>query len=357
MPDPVRKNCPADAQLQGGQSSGIPGSWNWPGLFADWPVALAVLDENGRFQTNQACCQLLARTVSAKEGVQDRWLKGAATRLLASGSARKVLPAPNDHTVQLEISLSSSSENEVWVLGLVELPQAQSASQELAETVSTLSHELRTPLTSMKSSLNLVLAGEAGELTEDQSHFLNMTMRNIDRLNRLVSDLLDVSKADASLMNLRPEPLDAAEVARACVATFGQEAQDAQLELNYSGPGETVVAMLDRDKLTQMLGNLVGNAIKYTPLGGRIAVRARLQMETGTIRLEVQDTGPGMDPQTVQQALRPYQRAEAAENSSITGTGLGLPITRKMAEAMGGKLGLESTPGQGTLAWLELPMG
>jgi signal transduction histidine kinase len=209
----------------------------------------------------------------------------------------------------------------------------------------------------MKSSLSLVISGETGPVTGDQEHFLGMTMRNIDRLDRLVGDLLDVSRADAGHLNLRPSLLDVAGAVRDGVDSHRQAALRAGLALELRGASTAVMVRLDGDKLQQILDNLVGNAIKYTPSGGRVEVSLDVFPEEDFLRLEVRDNGPGMDPETRERVLQPFQRSEAATRSLVPGTGLGLHITKRLAEAQGGRLGLTSGVGRGTSVRVELPLG
>ena len=325
-------------------------------VFASCPVGLALLDSEGNISLNQVARELLNQRVSRQETVCTRWIAGAATRLRASGRQQESLPGIRDHQLGLEVRVSGNFDSTGQVMAILAANPPEGTSGDLAETVSTLSHELRTPLTSMKSSLSLVLSGETGNLNEDQKHFLGMTMRNIDRLDRLVGDLLDVSQADAGLLNLRPQQLDAAEVVRDTLETHRQAAVSAGLELAYQGPQNTLNQFLDRDKLVQMVTNLLGNAIKYTPAGGKVKVVLEVTGDQDTLRIEVRDNGPGMDRLTSERAMQPFHRSETAAKSLVPGAGLGLHITKRLAEAHGGRLGLESKLGLGTLVWIELPL-
>lgn len=319
------------------------------------PAGLVLLGPEGEVLANPAARAVLADLVSSRPEAQDRWLLAAAVRLQASGRGRELLPGVKDPQRVLAVALAGCADLGWLVLAVSESGTAARQGEGLAETVSTLSHELRTPLASMKSSLNLVLTGETGPLHPDQEHFLAMTMRNIDRLDRLVSDLLDVARADAGQLNFRARELDAIQLVADAVDSHRQAARAAGLELDCRLPRGPLAARLDGDKVVQMISNLVGNALKYTPAGGRVLVRLEEKPDLDLLRLEVRDDGPGMDPATAERVLQPFHRAAAADRSLVPGSGLGLHITRRLAEAHGGRLGLVSRPGQGTLVWLELP--
>jgi signal transduction histidine kinase len=329
-----------------------------PQVFGTCPVGLAVAGPEGQIEFNQAARELLAERVGPTETAWRNWTAGAVARLAAGGQNRACLPGMVVGQKSLEARLAGDPTGEWQLLALLAVDQGSGQEGgDLAETVSTLSHELRTPLTSMKSSLNLVLGGETGPLNEDQRHFLEMTLRNINRLDRLVGDLLDVSRADAGHLNLRPRQVDLARTVGEAVDSHRQAAREAGLGLEYRGPGDSVEAWLDPDKLVQMVSNLVSNAIKYTPAGGQVVVKVEALEGLDTVRVEVRDNGPGMDPETARRAQEPFQRTQASDSSSVPGTGLGLHITKRLAEAQGGKLGLESRLGVGTIAWIDLPLG
>ncbi len=328
----------------------------WQALQA-CPAALALRPETGPWHLNPAARDILERLVSDQPDSWTRWLDAALIRLRASGSLGDTVASPRDADLGLRLRLADPALDGVEMLLLEEEGSGLEPGNGLADTVSTLSHELRTPLASMKSSLKLVLDGEAGSLNGDQSRFLAMTMRNINRLERLVGDLLDAARADAGQLNLKRQLVDAAQLVDEVVDNHREAARQAGLRLDSTGPEGPVPANLDGDKVVQMLGNLLSNALKYTPRGGAVRVRLEALAAPERIRLEVRDNGPGMDPNTAARVLKPFCRAQTADSSPIPGSGLGLHITARLAEAHGGRLGLETRLGQGTLVWVELPAG
>ena len=255
--------------------------------------------------------------------------------------------------------------------GLPELNGNGQRVADLVETISTLSHEFRTPLASMRSSLNLVLQEEAGPLVENQRHFLGMTLRNIDRLERLVRDLLDVSRADAGKLPLHLRDVDLGPILADAVAMHQSEAQRADLVLDSSGLPNSFGAHVDPDKVLQMLANVLGNAVKYCNSGGRIrvwleqGVTGNSQPGSGPgesrnrpvelFEIVVQDNGPGIDPARLGGVFDPFCRVHDESECRVFGAGLGLHITRGLAEAHSGQIHLSSEPGQGTTVRIRLP--
>lgn len=342
MPDLIRKNFQSNSVMT---------------VLSACPVGLGSVLPDGRVELNQAGKTILNQHLGLGAEGQNRWASAAVARLQARNLGQEIIKSQGPETPDLEIKLGSVNDSDTRILALV--PQvATSGHDELAESVSTLSHELRTPLTSMKSSLNLVLKGETGCLNEDQRHFLAMTMRNIERLDRLVSDLLDVARADAGQLNLRLEKMDLVEVLGEMVATHQEMANSRDLNLIFDCPLAGLVGRLDGDKVVQIITNLLSNAMKFTSNGGRVQLGlARETNVDGDVALiEVRDTGSGMDATTLKMAMEPFQRHGLADLESIKGSGLGLHIVQGLVKVQGGLFGLDSRLGKGTLAWVRLPL-
>jgi len=261
-----------------------------------------------------------------------------------------------DDRAEIEITVGSEVSVEGHrVLTLRRVAASESRSEDLAQTVSTLYHELRTPLTSMKSSLSLVRTGETGPLNDDQGHFLNMTMRNIERLDRLVGDLLDTSRAAAGSLTLNLVQGDLAPVLRESLFFHSETARQAGLDFRIHEIFDALEVKVDQDKVVQMVANVVGNAIKFTPSGGRVQVKTEDGPDAGNFTIEISDNGPGMDQNALFQAFEPFKRVHDEGRCRVPGAGLGLHITRGLARAHGGDLHLESQPGRGTTVRIVLP--
>jgi len=220
------------------------------------------------------------------------------------------------------------------------------------EFVATVSHELRTPLTSIRGFVELLLAGEGGELTDDQQRFLNIVERNAERLLRLVGDLLLIAQLDAGTMRLEVAPLDVCDIAAEAVEAATPAAEIAGLGLELATNGECPVEG-DHARLGQLFDNLISNAIKFTPAGGTVKVSSHL--ENGNVVVAVTDTGPGMTPDELPRLFTRFYRTRHAGEQQIPGTGLGLAISKAIAEAHGGSIAVDSAPGEGTTFTVALP--
>ena len=218
--------------------------------------------------------------------------------------------------------------------------------------VATVSHELRTPLTSIHGYLDLVLGGEAGELNDEQHQFLSIAVRNSDRLRRLVDDLLLVSEADAGL-ELELEAVDLGVLAVDSVESAQPAAEAAGINLDFSAEG-TFPLKGDPVRLGQLLDNLISNALKFTPRGGRVTVRTGLNGEVAFA--EVEDTGMGISAADQERLFERFFRTSSATAQAIPGIGLGLSISQAIAEAHGGKIIVSSLLGVGTTFRFEAPL-
>jgi PAS domain S-box-containing protein len=221
------------------------------------------------------------------------------------------------------------------------------------EFVALVSHELRTPLTSIRGYLELVLDGAPGSLDEEQERFLRVVERNAIRLQGLVGDLLFIAQVEAGRLALERAPVDVVEL----VAEAVEAARPAAAEKGIGLAAETAEATPfagDRGRLGQLLDNLVSNAVKFTPAGGRVTVRASTSGDR--LVLQVADTGIGIPAPEQHQLFQRFFRASSATAEAIPGTGLGLTIAKAIAEAHGGAIRCESTEGTGTTFTVELPL-
>jgi PAS domain S-box-containing protein len=217
----------------------------------------------------------------------------------------------------------------------------------------TVSHELRTPLTSIIGYTDLLLAGDAGELTEQQRRFLQITERNAKRQLRLVGDMLFVSKAEAGEFKIELGSVDVDRLAAGCVEAARPAAEQRGIELVYSGE-HTPECEADGDRIAQLADNLISNAIKFTPEGGQ--VRVDLSVESGQVALEVANTGSYILPMDRERLFDRFYRASSACDDAVQGVGLGLTIANAIVKAHGGSIELESEVQTGTVFRARLPI-
>lgn len=230
-----------------------------------------------------------------------------------------------------------------------------------ADFVTNVSHELRTPMTSIKNSLNIVLGGSAGQLTENQDKFLSMAMRNIDRLSRLINDVLDFSKLEAGAMDLNTSELDLETLVDGVLSTVQSQALEKNIKLlkNVTTSGLKLTA--DSDKIEQVLVNLMTNALKFTPESGKITVRTESVTQSSQagkayVKVSVIDTGTGISAKDLETLFQRFSQAEHNLSNKPDGTGLGLSISKKIVELHGGEIGVKSKLDVGSVFWFILPV-
>ena len=221
------------------------------------------------------------------------------------------------------------------------------------EFIALVSHELRTPLTSIRGYTELLLDGEAGELTDDQRQFLGVVERNSLRLLHLVGDLLFLAQVEAGKLVLDVGALDLGAVASESVETARPQAEARGITLTLAtGPVPLIVG--DRARIAQLLDNLVSNAVKFTPEGGRVDVRVRA-VENQAV-LEVRDSGMGIPVGEQEFLFERFFRTTTATEQAIQGTGLGLAISKAIVEAHSGRITVASEEGAGTTFRVALPL-
>lgn len=220
---------------------------------------------------------------------------------------------------------------------LLELEHLKDIDRFRRQFLNTASHELNTPITPIKTQLHLMKRRGIDDLPEDHRHSLEIIDRNVDRLGRLVADLLDISRLQNDNLRLYQEDADVSLLVTTIVEDQRDPAEESGIDLEVSAQ-EPVVMRVDPQRLRQAVENLVTNAIKFTPKGGVVAVRT--QADEDTLRIEVSDNGIGIPPEHISRLFRPFQHAH--EGHARTGAGLGLSIARGIIEQHGGRIWAES---------------
>jgi hypothetical protein len=221
------------------------------------------------------------------------------------------------------------------------------------EFISLVSHELRTPLTSIRGYLELLLDGGAGHLSDDQARFLAVVDRNSKRLMHLVGDLLFLAQIEAGKLALELGEVDLEHLVAECVEGAQPFADEKGIELTASVEA-TPTMVGDRERLGQVLDNLVSNALKFTSGGGSVSVR--ISSHQGEAVVEVEDDGMGISPDDQDLLFDRFFRSSEATERAIPGTGLGLTIAKAIVERHDGAIEVESTPGEGTTMRVRLPV-
>jgi signal transduction histidine kinase len=237
--------------------------------------------------------------------------------------------------------------------------QAQTANQAKTEFMSIASHELKVPMTSIKGYAKLLTLGAVGDLTQRQRDFLDIIASNVDRMDRLVADLLDVSRIEAGRLRLEMGPVDMREVVETVVQSVKAEIEAKELALTVEIPTTLQPVWGDQGRLVQILTNLVSNAYKYTPNGGQILISVNGQSASSTtncLTISVRDSGLGISPEDQRNLFTKFFRADDPRVREVPGTGLGLSITKSLVETHGGEIWFTSEPDQGTVFTFTLPI-
>jgi signal transduction histidine kinase len=209
-----------------------------------------------------------------------------------------------------------------------------------------VSHELRTPLTAIRGHVEALREGIVTEPDQVQGS-LDIVAAETDRLERLVGDVLDLAKLQAHRFTVRHEEVDLARVLDHVHGAFAEEARRREIDYRVEADGEPPVIVSDGDRVLQVISNLLSNAFRWTPDGGRVDLQ--LAAENGAVRVDVVDSGPGIPAQDRERIFEPFI------SQDVDGTGLGLPIARELAMALGGRVELTSEPGRGSRFRLVLP--
>jgi signal transduction histidine kinase/HAMP domain-containing protein len=219
--------------------------------------------------------------------------------------------------------------------------------------VSIVSHELRTPMTSIKGYVENMLDGLTGGLNEKQSYYLSRVKFNVERLTRMINDLLDLSRIEAGRVELVVAPIPVADLLGDIMESLQPIAQAKGVALQYELHGEPVPLQADRDKLHQVLTNLTQNAVKFTPKGGEVRLSVQ-RRDDGYVQFCVADTGCGIAAHEIGKVFERFYRGETVR-ADQRGAGLGLAITKSLVELHGGGIWVESTLGQGSRFCFLLP--
>lgn len=225
-----------------------------------------------------------------------------------------------------------------------------------SEFVSHVSHELRTPLTSIKGYVELLLEGAVGELGAEQVEFLEIVRANADRLIALINELLDISRLEAGRVELHLAAVDLGSLVRnvAQILRPQIDAKGQNLTLDLAPDLPEVLA--DANRVTQIVLNLLSNAHKYTPAGGDLGISAQVEPGGSRVRVDVRDNGIGLSVEDQAQLFSKFFRAQNRATREAGGTGLGLTISRSLAEMHGGTLTASSAPGEGSTFSFTLPI-
>jgi len=232
--------------------------------------------------------------------------------------------------------------------------QIQQASRLKSEFLANMSHELRTPLNSVIGFAELLHDGEAGPVLPRQQQFLATILASGKHLLQLINDILDLSKVEAGKLQFQPELVDVAKIVTEVTTILRTITAAKQISLETSVAPELTDVFLDAARLKQVLYNYLSNALKFTPEGGKVVVRA-IPEGAMALRVEVEDTGVGIAAEDIPRLFVEFEQLEAGAAKKHGGTGLGLALVKRLIEAQGGTVGARSTVGEGSVFHAVLP--
>lgn len=270
-----------------------------------------------------------------------------ASNLLATFRLREELKQQTEH---LEATVAErTAELSATNLRLLEFDRLKS------EFVATASHELRTPLTVIREFTSLLHDGAAGSTEEEITDAYDTILRNCDRLGGLLDDLLDFHRIQTGCLRLHRSRLDLPKLLRQCVHDFHPKCQKSDISLSLSLGVNVGFVLADPDAIVQVLANLLGNAAKFTPKGG--AIRLGAYRKRGSVEVYVEDTGAGIACEDIARAFEPFGQIDRTdEGAGVRGTGLGLPISKRIVEKHSGVLKVRSEVGRGSRFYFTLPV-
>lgn len=264
------------------------------------------------------------------------YLSGERTRIIRVASVG----------VRAETAPGAGSEWLGRIITLRDVTRETEVDRMKTEFVSTVSHELRTPLTAIKGYLDLMLDGQAGNITSTQREFLSLAGESTDRLTTLINDILDISRIEAGGTRLRRVPTDYRPIVQHVVHMLTGQAKAKGIALGMQFTKVNPWVEGDPDRISQVMFNLVSNAIKYTPPQGKVTVK--VTCDDDVVTTQITDSGPGISPEDLDRVFERFYRADNSTTRETGGTGLGLAITKALVERMGGSVTVTSTLGLGT---------
>ncbi len=318
------------------------------------PAAKQLLNYSDNSQFPDRLSELLTTTdLTVLANTQGKNTRATVEINLDQEGGNRILRVVTSYFSSIQTTTNNSSDEDAEIAGMVyvfdDITREHEIDQMKSDFVALVSHELRTPLTSIIGFISLILDGKAGPLNKDQQLSLTRVHRQSKRLATMINDLLDISRIEAGRIVMNLEPVNLAEIAQQRLEELKPQADEKAINLDLSAQPDLAKLTGDEERLGQILTNLVGNAIKFTPSNGKVTIKISHKNcpledsndeadEKDGIHVEVIDTGPGIPPQERENIFDKFQQLGNVQTREQGGTGLGLSIARGFVEAHKGKI-------------------
>jgi len=338
-------------------------SINMKTAFSGMSEGLIMTDESDRIiLLNPVAKKMLGLKEEEPEKIPEDFISSVfspALKELAANNKRLVsreldLEKPQKMTLRLDATPARDSHGKRigTVVILRDITHEKEIERLKTEFISTVSHELRTPLTTIRESVSQVLDGILGETTPQQREFLSICLNDIDRLTRIINDLLDISKIEANKVHITTETVDIIALAKSVSLFFTPRAKEKGLEIRADFSQETLDVYIDKDKIIQVFTNLLGNSLKFTEKG---YIEMSVNNKQDSVECVIFDTGRGIAEEDLPKVFSKFQQFGRREGPGERGTGLGLAIAKGIVELHNGKIRVESKLNEWTKFTFVLP--
>jgi PAS domain S-box-containing protein len=324
------------------------------------PIGCETIGWSGEEATGRACsevlkCRNLNRLVLC--GTSSCPLTKVLQRKESLPNEELIIGAEPGHSCEVSASVTLvEGDDDLYAVFMArDMVAVKVASQVRANFVSMVSHELRTPLNSVHGFIDLLLQGHMGELNEEQHTYLGYAEEGVQQLISIVEDILFMTRSDSGQFDIKRQEVNMRVLARQVVNSLKPQALKAGVEVRKDIPSPTPVLYADPQRMKQVLNNLVTNAIKFTPPGGTVVIRAR-QQDDEFVRVSVADTGCGIATEDKPHVFERFYQSNNNLQSKVGGYGLGLSIARLIVEQHGGNISFESEVNKGTTFSFTVPL-
>jgi len=344
-----------------------------PGLWSQWPIMAYWLDLDGTvvlcsdaaptitgYSRDQLVGQSLAEllyTPRSKQKAAKHEAVLKATGNLAVAEVDMEVLTRDGETVAVRLHESVINGADGTPIGRLavhyDVTRLTALDAMKTEFVSMVSHELRTPLTSIRGSLGLIEGGVVGDVSAKVREMIAIARSNSDRLIRIINDILDLQKLESGHVRIDKQAVNAAELVESAITSVAELANQSSIRLQPE-LDTSITVRGDEGRLVQVLVNLIGNAIKFSPEHSRVIISAR--REHGGARFGVKDRGPGIAEEHLDHVFERFNQADASDTRARGGTGLGLTIAKTLVELHDGEIGLDSELGKGSEFYFVLPI-